>query len=233
MVGSPGCRPPAVDPFEVLGVARDATVEEVDERWRQLARQLHPDGHPDADDAERARLTTAMAELNEARRAVLAVLHRPARTASAPSASASQSSPAGSTAPPSGAGAAPRRAPVPEPPSPGAVRFVVGTIVGVLLLLVIVTVVVVLATGDDQPAAGPAPSSSVEPTAPTSPPTTLFVQWAIGACISTGELVVPVDCGAANAGRIVLRTTAPEFCPDWAEAFVRVDADVWCVDETR
>ena len=224
----PGCRPPAVDPFEVLGVARDATVEEVDERWRQLARQLHPDSHPGADDAERARLTTAMAELNEARRAVLAVLQRPAPTAS----QSSPSSPASGTTPPGGAGAGPRRAPVPEPPPPGAVRFVVGTIVGVLLLLVIVTVVVVVATGDDQSAAGPAPSSSAEPTPPTGPPTTLFVEWAIGACISAGELVVPIDCGVPNAGRIVLRTTAPEFCPDWAEAFVRVDADVWCVDET-
>ncbi len=211
-----------VDPFEVLGVARDATVEQVDERWRLLARQLHPDGHPDADDAERARLTTAMAELNEARRAVLAVLQRPAGAAVGAAAPAT---------PPPGSGSSPRPAHVPEPPSPAAVRFVVGTIVGVLLLLVIVTVVVVLATGNDRPAADPAPSSTAVPTTPTGPPTTLFVQWAIGACISTGELVVPVDCGAANAGRIVLRTTAPEFCPDWAEAFVRVDADVWCVDE--
>ena len=214
-----------MDPFEVLGVARDATVDQVEERWRLLARQLHPDGHPGADDAERARLTTAMAELNEARRAVLAVLQRPlgASSGAAPGAAAASSTSAGS---------APRRAPAPEPPSPGAVRFVVGTIVALLLLLVTLTVVVVLATGDDGPAAATVPSSSAAPTAPTGPPTTLFVQWAIGACISSGELVVPVDCGVPNAGRIVLLTTAPEFCPDWAEAFVRVDADVWCVDET-
>lgn len=208
-----------MDPFEVLGVARDATVEEVDERWRQLARQLHPDRFPGAGDAERARLTTAMAELNEARRAVLAVLQRPA-------------SPASSAASPGGAGSAPRRPPAPEPSSPGAVRFVVGTVVSVLLLVVLVVVAVVLATSDGRPAADPVPSSSAESTVPTGPPTTLFVEWAIGSCISTGELVVPVDCGAPNAGRIVLRTTAPEFCPDWSEAFVRVDADVWCIDET-
>ena len=214
-----------MDPFEVLGVARDATAEQVEVRWRQLARQLHPDQHPAADDAERARLTAAMAELNEARRVVLAMLSEPHAAASS-----------GPGAPSPGAPAAPpRRAPAPEPPPPGAARFVVGVVAGVVLLLVLVAVVVVLATSDDRPAAGTVPATSaptVVPTVvPTGPPTTLFVEWAIGSCISAGELVVPVDCGVANAGRIVLRTTAPEFCPDWAEAFVRVDADVWCVDE--
>jgi hypothetical protein len=210
-----------MDPFEVLGVARDATAEQVEARWRQLAWQLHPDQHPEAGDAERARLTAAMAELNEARRVVLAVLSQPAAAAAS-----------GPGAPSPGAPAAPpRRAPAPEPPPPGAAWFVIGTVAGVVLLLMVVVVVVVLATSDDRPAAGTVPATSVQTVVPTGPPTTLFVEWAIGSCISAGELVVPVDCGASNAGRIVLRTTAPEFCPDWAEAFVRVDADVWCVDE--
>lgn len=220
-----------MDPFEVLGVARDATVQEVDERWRQLARQLHPDQHPAADDAERARLTTAMAELNEARRAVLAVLQR---QASAPAgalagAQAPGTAQAATTTPSGGSTTGPWRAP--EPPPPGALRFVVGTIAAVLLLVVLVVVLVVVATSDDRQAADTVPSTSAGTTAPTGPPTTLFVQWAIGSCISQGEFVIPVDCGVPNDGRIVLRTTAPEFCPDWAEAFVRVDTDVWCVDE--
>ncbi|MFM6131234.1 MAG: J domain-containing protein [Sphaerospermopsis kisseleviana] len=205
-----------MDPFEVLGVARDATVEQVEERWRLLARRLHPDRYPGADEAERARLTTAMAELNEARRAVLAVLQRAASVASQAATGK----------------AAAQHAPVPEPP-PGAVRFVVGTIVGMLLLVILaVVMVVVIATGDERPAATTTPQSSAAPTVSSGPPTTLFVEWAIGACISAGEFVVPVDCGVSNAGRIVLLTTAPEICPDWAESFVRVDADVWCVDET-
>lgn len=212
-----------MDPFEVLGVGRDATVQQVEARWRQLAWALHPDQHPGADEAERARLTTAMAELNEARRVVLATLQRPAGPLS-------PSSPTGATAGAT-AGSAPPRSRPPEPPPPGAMTFVVGTVVGVLLLLVLVVVVVVVATSDDRPAASTASSTTAETVAPTGPPTTLFVEWAIGSCISTGELVVPVDCGAPNAGRIVLRSTAPEFCPDWAEAYVQVGADVWCVDE--
>jgi hypothetical protein len=210
-----------MDPFEVLGVARDATVQRVEARWRELAWALHPDQHPGADEAERARLTTAMAELNEARRVVLATLQRPAGPSS-------PSTPTGAGAT---VGSAPARSRPPEPPPPGAMTFVVGTVVGVLLLLVlVVVVVVVVATSDDRPAAVTT-STTVETVAPTGPPTTLFVEWAIGSCISTGDLVVPVDCGAPNAGRIVLRSTAPEFCPDWAEAYVQVGADVWCVDE--
>ena len=206
-----------MDPFEVLGVARDATAEQVEARWRELARRLHPDQYPAADDAERARLTVAMAELNQARHAALAALRRPGTTAAHDAATAR-------------AAATSRSAPQPPPTPPGAAWFVTAIVLGAVLLLVAVIVVVVLASSDDRPAATTT-TPTIDSTVPQGPPTTLFVDWAIGACIGDGEFVVPVDCGAPNAGRIVLRTTAPEFCPAWSESFVRVDADVWCVDD--
>jgi hypothetical protein len=207
-----------MDPFEVLGVARDATAEQVEARWRELARRLHPDQYPAAGDAERARLTVAMAELNQARHAALAALRRPSTTAAQD---------------PTMARAASTLRSVPQPPAtpPGAAWFVTAVVLGAVLLLVAVIVVVVLASSDDRPTAGPTTTLAIDSTEPPGPPTTLFVDWAIGACIGDGEFVVPVDCGVPNAGRIVLRTTAPEFCPDWSESFVRVDADVWCVDD--
>jgi hypothetical protein len=206
-----------MDPFELLGVGRDATPEQVEARWRGLARRLHPDQYPAADEAERARLTAAMAELNQARHAALAALRRPSTTAAQDPTMAR----AASTS---------RSVPQPPPAPPGAAWFVTAVVLGAVLLLVAVIVVVVLASSDDRPAAA-TPTPAVDSTMPPGPPTTLFVDWTIGACISDGEFVVPVDCREPNAGRIVLRTTAPEFCPDWSESFVRVDADVWCVDE--
>jgi curved DNA-binding protein CbpA len=56
----------AVNHFEILGVPLDATQEQVAAAYRVRARQLHPDTKPDATPAERARLTEAMAQLNEA-----------------------------------------------------------------------------------------------------------------------------------------------------------------------
>ena len=205
-----------MDPFEVLGVARDATAEQVEARWRELARRLHPDQYPAADDAERARLTAAMAELNQARHAALAALRQPSTTAAQDPTTAR-------------AAATSRSVPQPPPAPPGAAWFVAAIVLGAVLLLVAVIVVVVLASSDDRPAATTT-TPTIDSTVPPGPATTLFVDWAIGACIGDGEFVVPVDCGAPNAGRIVLRTTAPEFCPAWSESFVRVDADVWCVD---
>ena len=207
-----------MDPFELLGVGRDATPEQVEARWRELARRLHPDQYPTADEAERARLTVAMAELNQARHAALAALRRPGTTTAQGPTMARAASTSGSTS-------------QPPPTPPGAAWFVTAVVLGAVLLLVAVIVVVVLASSDDRPAAAPTTTPTVDSTAPPGPPTTRFIDWAIGACIGDGEFVVPVDCGAPNAGRIVLLTTAPEFCPSWSESFVRVDADVWCVDE--
>ena len=162
-------------------------------------------------------LTAAMAELNQARHAALAALRQPSTTAAQDPTTAR-------------AAATSRSVPQPPPAPPGAAWFVAAIVLGAVLLLVAVIVVVVLASSDDRPAATTT-TPTINSTVPEGPPTTLFVDWAIGACIGDGEFVVPVDCGAPNAGRIVLLTTAPEFCPAWSESFVRVDADVWCVDD--
>lgn len=52
--------------FELLGVPPDASDHEIAAAYRRLARQLHPDTKPDATPEETARLTEAMARLNEA-----------------------------------------------------------------------------------------------------------------------------------------------------------------------
>lgn len=46
------------DHYEVLGVARDATPEEIKKAYRRLARELHPDVNPGAEAAERFKLVT-------------------------------------------------------------------------------------------------------------------------------------------------------------------------------
>jgi curved DNA-binding protein CbpA len=53
------------DPYRVLDVPRDATREELKRRWRELAREHHPD-RAVGDAAEQHRLTARMARINAA-----------------------------------------------------------------------------------------------------------------------------------------------------------------------
>jgi curved DNA-binding protein CbpA len=53
------------DPYRVLDVRHDAPAEEIKRRWRELAREHHPD-RAAHDGAERDRLTTRMARINAA-----------------------------------------------------------------------------------------------------------------------------------------------------------------------
>jgi hypothetical protein len=57
-------------PYEILGVPPDASQSQITAAYRSLARQFHPDQHPEASAAERDAWTAAMARINQAYAAI-------------------------------------------------------------------------------------------------------------------------------------------------------------------
>ncbi len=61
------------DPYEVLGVSRDATEEEVKKAYRELAKKYHPDNYANSSLSDLA--SEKMKEINEAYDAILKNMH--------------------------------------------------------------------------------------------------------------------------------------------------------------
>ena len=60
------------DYYDVLGVARNASDEDLKKAYRRLVRVYHPDLHPDAGHDERKTLAARFAEVTAAYRVLLA-----------------------------------------------------------------------------------------------------------------------------------------------------------------
>ncbi|MFJ6680116.1 DnaJ domain-containing protein [Microbacterium sp. NPDC091382] len=94
---------------EALGVARGASVKEVRDAFRRRARDLHPDRHPMASDAERRRLSLAFDRARHARDILVRFVSTPSgAAASGPTASSSSARSSTTTAPPRRERARPR-----------------------------------------------------------------------------------------------------------------------------
>lgn len=63
---------PESSAYTLLGVARDADATEIRRAFRRLARELHPDRHPQASDAERRALAVKFAQVAAAYQALVA-----------------------------------------------------------------------------------------------------------------------------------------------------------------
>jgi hypothetical protein len=65
-------KPPESSAYTLLGVERDADAAEIRRAFRRLARELHPDRHPEASDLERRALAVKFAQVAAAYQALVA-----------------------------------------------------------------------------------------------------------------------------------------------------------------
>jgi DnaJ-class molecular chaperone len=56
--------------FRILGLAPTASVTEIDARYRELAKRVHPDAHPGTDDSQLRRVNQAYSRLKTLARAI-------------------------------------------------------------------------------------------------------------------------------------------------------------------
>ncbi len=112
------------DPYRILGVPRDATPDAIKRRWRELAREHHPD-RAAGDDPAQERLTSRMARIN----AAYDVLRDPVRRArhdASPAARRAGARAAGDAPDGPREAAGPGRPHPPGPPPPPPTRPVTG-----------------------------------------------------------------------------------------------------------
>jgi hypothetical protein len=91
-----------IDPYQVLGVARNASTEEVRRAYRSLARRHHPDRDPGPWAADRFRLINEAYRMlvDEPARGTFDATHTPTGTATGPATEPAPQPPAEPTTPP-------------------------------------------------------------------------------------------------------------------------------------
>jgi hypothetical protein len=203
-----------VDYFEVLGVDKDASDEEIAAAYRERAKRLHPDQHPNASPAEQAKWSAAMAQLNEAWDALR---DRPALPATSDLTTAP--APAAATppaAPPPRTAATRRSAAVPVA-MPHIGRWVLASLAALLAVIAIVALVIG-ATGSAAP-----PATTINPTP----------VWGVGTCVAGSPQIRPVACSEPHNGKVIARSAVPTTCPDAADSYAEDTTGVWCIDSSQ
>ena len=104
-----------------LGITAAATVDEIRDAFRRRARALHPDLHPDADDADRARLGREFHNAREARDILVRYVSDPLRQA--PPRRAEQKPARSSSGPRTASPSAPESTQATPPPPRVTMRF--------------------------------------------------------------------------------------------------------------